>query len=318
MAAADAPARAFGRSARTETVLTPPSLSSLPAERDQLEFSSRSLVFPRDGDGLLRAWGPTDRPVVLGVEEDGARWRVRAWGTGPSAARAAVRSLFSLRDPLAGFYRWTARDPTLAEAARDFRGLRIPRDAGLYEALVHSVLGQQLSVRAATTIKARLFERTGAVIEAEGVEVPRVPTPGEIARLGEAGLRAVGASGAKARALLALAQREAAGAFGSRRFRGRSLPVAIARLDAEPGVGRWTAENALWRGLGRRDVFLAGDLGLRAALDAYGVVPRAHPEAAARAWADRRYPGWGSYATLYLWRRSVRDLASRRAAAGAG
>jgi len=85
--------------------------------------------------------------------------------------------------------------------------------------------------------------------------------------------------------------------------------AAVDRLDEEPGVGRWTAENALLRGLGRRDLFVAGDLGLRAALERFGAVPRAAPEADARAWADHHYPGWGSYATLYLWRRLVAAMA---------
>ncbi|MCI4360663.1 MAG: hypothetical protein L3J91_03090, partial [Thermoplasmata archaeon] len=70
------------------------------------------------------------------------------------------------------------------------------------------------------------------------------------------------------------------------------------------------AENALLRGVGRRDLFVAGDLGLRVALDRYGVVPRAAPEADARAWAERHYPGWGSYATLYLWRRLVTEASA--------
>jgi 3-methyladenine DNA glycosylase/8-oxoguanine DNA glycosylase len=86
---------------------------------------------------------------------------------------------------------------------------------------------------------------------------------------------------------------------------------AIERLDAEPGVGRWTAENALLRGVGRTDLFVAGDLGLRVALAEYGVLPRHAPEEAARAWADAHYPQWGSYATVYLWKKLVTDLRAR-------
>ena len=304
---APAPRRSFGAGDREVTYLTPPKLSSLPRETEQLEFSSRSMVFPNDGARLLRAWGPAEAPWVLGVEESGARWRVTAWGADGPTARQGVRSLFSLDHPLEEFYAQVRAEPVLRGTERRFRGLRLPRDASVYEALIHSILGQQLSVRAANTIKGRLIEAAGSTISVEGHEVPRMPTPAELSALGVDGLRRIGASGAKARALLSLAARRSAGAIDDAQFTTGSSDEAIERLDAEPGVGRWTAENALLRGVGRRDLFVAGDLGLRAALDRYGVVPRSAPEEHARAWADRHYPGWGSYATLYLWRRLVTE-----------
>jgi 3-methyladenine DNA glycosylase/8-oxoguanine DNA glycosylase len=300
----------FGRSHRIVTYLTPPALSSLPRETEQLEFSSRSLVFPHDGARILRAWGPAEAPWVVGVEEAGARWRVTAWGTDPATARRSVRDVFSLDHPLDEFYRLVRKEPVLRGTERRFRGLRLPRDASVYEALIHAILGQQLSVAAANTIKGRLIAATRSVVVVEGHEVPRMPSPLELESLGTDGLRRIGASGAKARALLALAARRRAGALDDALFVDGPSEAAIERLDAEPGVGRWTAENALLRGVGRRDLFVAGDLGLRVALDRYGVVPRAAPEAEARAWADRHYPGWGSYATLYLWRRLVAEASA--------
>ncbi len=299
---------------RTRTSLAPPRLSSLPAERDQLEYSSRSIAFASDGGRLLRAWGPPERPWLLAVEARGDRWQVDAWGADAPTARSAARALFSLDHPLEEFYRLVRRDRVLAGTERRFRGLRLPRDANLYESLVHAIVGQQLSVVAANAIQRRLFERTGSTLEADGIEVPCPPSPERLEGLGEAGLRSVGLSGAKARALTALA-----GRWPDLARRARSLAVgpldrARSSLTELPGVGPWTAENALLRGAGRRDVFVAGDLGVRVALDRYGVLPRTAPEARARAWAERQYPGWGSYATLYLWRRLVTE--SRAAAAG--
>ena len=316
MNAAPPPARRlFGRADRSTTFLTPPSPSSLPRERDQLEFSSRSIVFAQDGTFLLRAWGPAAAPWVLGVEESGERWKVHAWGVDPPAARAAVRALFSLDHPLPEFYRLVRREPLLRGTERRFRGLRLPRDANLYEALVHAILGQQLSVAAANTIKGRLIVAADAALEVEGNPVPRLPTPAELSALGIDGLRKIGASGAKAHSLLSLAERTSTGALHEDQFQRGSSAEAIERLDAEPGVGRWTAENALLRGVGRRDLFVAGDLGLRVALDRFGAVPKSAPEEEARAWGDRWYPGWGSYATLYLWRRLVTETPARAAKA---
>jgi DNA-3-methyladenine glycosylase II len=278
-----------------------------------LEYSSRSIVFARDGPRILRAWGTPERPWVVGVEARGGRWKVEAWGAGPVQARAAVRALFSLDHALPEFYRLTRREPTLSGTERRFRGLRLPRDATVYESLLHAIIGQQLSVRAALAIQRRLFDRTASVLSAGGVEVPSVPAPVALRRLGGDGLRATGLSGAKCRAILEMADAGPNGLTRDPSLATVPLDRALARLVELRGVGRWTAENCLLRGTGRTDVFVAGDLGIRVALDEYGIVPRTASEDAARAWAAHWYPGWGSYATLYLWRKLVAD---RRATAG--
>ncbi len=293
---------------RTVTYLTPPRLSSLPAAAGQLEYSSRALVFPRDGGGILRAWGDPEDPWVVRVEEEGSRWRITAWGAGPAEARRAVRTIFSLDDPLEEFYRAAGSEPVLRDTPRRFAGLRIPRDGSLYESLVHAVIGQQLSVAVATTMERRLVALAGAVQRVDGSDVPYLPGPRRYLALGPEEVATIGLSRAKRSALEGIARTALAGELEPlAEFLSADRETAIARLDALPGVGQWTAENALLRGAGRRDLFLAGDLGIRVALAAYGVLPREAPEAEARAWGDRWYPGWGSYATLYLWRKWVAD-----------
>jgi len=291
----------------TRTSIVPPRLASLPAARAQLEYSSRSIVFSGDGERLLRAWGSPERPWVLAVEPGGARWTVEAWGAGPRTARAAARSLFSLDHPLEEFYRLVRADPVLRGTERRFRGLRLPRDANVYEALLHSIVGQQISVAAANAIKRRLLDGLGVSLDADGVSVPCVPPPSRILAAGAEGLRPFGLSAAKARALVELAHWVRDGAPSSGELARRPLSAACAELESLRGVGRWTAENALLRGVGRTDVFVAGDLGLRVALARFGALTRDAPEEQVRAWGDRWYPGWGSYATLYLWRKLVAE-----------
>ena len=291
----------------TRTSIAPPRIASLPAARAQLEYSSRSIVFAGDGARLLRAWGAPERPWVLAVEPRGARWGIEAWGAGPRTARAAARALFSLDHPLEEFYRLVRTEPVLRGTDRRFRGLRLPRDANVYEALLHSIVGQQISVAAANAIKRRLLDGLGVVLEADGICVPCVPPPSRLLAAGADGLRPYGLSAAKARALVALARWVGNGAPSSEALARRSLPAARTELELLPGVGRWTAENALLRGAGRRDVFVAGDLGLRVALARFGALARDVPEERVRAWGERWYPGWGSYATLYLWRKLVTE-----------
>ena len=297
---------------RTVTAIDPPRLASLPAVRDQLESSSRAIAFAFDGPRLLRAWGAPGRPWVVAIEDRGARWTVEAWGAGPAEARRAAREIFSLEHPLEQFYALVSREPVLRGTERRFRGLRLARDASVYEALLHAIIGQQLSVRSARAIQLRLYEATGGSLDAGGIRVPRVPTPGELGSLSSDALRSIGLSRAKSEALRALAGWARHRPPTAAALAAAPLSEAVELLDRLPGVGRWTAENALLRGAGRRDVFVAGDLGVRAALADYGAVRRTQPENAARAWAERHYPGWGGYATFYLWRKLVAD---RRAAA---
>ena len=298
-------------SGRTVTYVTPPRLSRFPDLGDPLEYARRGMVVTPDGRGIWRAWGEPDAPWPLRAEPNGGRWRVEARGASPSRARQAAREMFSFDHPLEEFYHLVRREPVLRGTERSFRGLRLPRDASLYEALVSAVIGQQLSVRAAATLARRLRDATGSYVEADGLELPTVPSPRAIRRLGLPGLRRTGLSRVKSHSLLALAHSQEKLRFGASEFQALTTEAAIERLDQEPGIGRWTAENALLRGVGRTDLFVAGDLGLRVALARYGVLPRHAPEEVARAWARAHYPNWGSYATIYLWKKLVADRTPR-------
>ncbi|MHB1435119.1 MAG: DNA-3-methyladenine glycosylase family protein [Thermoplasmata archaeon] len=289
------------------TYLTAPRLARFPRPDDPLEYSSRSVLLVGDGRRLLRVWGAPEAPWVLGVEPEGSRWRIEGPEIAPARLRAAARAFFSLDHPLEEFYRRVRLDPVLRGAERRFRGVRLPRDPHPYESLIHSIVGQQISVRAAAAIKLRLMERGSVRLEHDGLQIPHLPTPAEIRRLGVDGLRSVGLSAAKARAILSLADPATVARLGRTDWAARPLEAAREDLIELPGVGRWTAENVLLRSAGRTDVFVAGDLGLRVALDRYGAVPRTAPESDARAWAERWYPGWGSYATFYLWRRLTEE-----------
>jgi DNA-3-methyladenine glycosylase II len=90
------------------------------------------------------------------------------------------------------------------------------------------------------------------------------------------------------------------GELDRERFAILSDEDAIRRLCEIKGVGRWTAEIVLMRGLGRTDVFPAGDLGLQAALQELRRMRSRPSENALRKIAER-WSGWRSYAAFYLW-----------------
>lgn len=298
--------------APTLTWIASPGPTVMPTAPGSLDYSRRGLAFAPDGREVFRTWGSPERPWVLAVAPGSSRWTIRAWGADGPAARRAVREMFSLGDPIPEFYRLTRNEPVLRGVEHRFRGLRAPRDAHPYESLLQAVLGQQVSVASANATRRRLFARFAEPIVVDGLAVPRVPAPSRLAAAPLDELRRVGLSRAKARTVRELARR-AADLPAVNVMRRRRPEFGRAALEALPGVGRWTAENVLLRGAGRRDIFLGGDLAVRVALDRFGAVPREAPEGVARRWAEEHYPGWGSYVTLYLWRRLAEEASARTA-----
>jgi len=171
-------------------------------------------------------------------------------------------------------------------------GLRVPGAFDPFETTVRCVLGQQVSVRAATTLSGRVAAALGepATTPFTGLD-RRFPTADVVAGSDESAIARLGMPGARARAILALAQAFAAGDL--KLARSGDPAAALARLVELPGVGDWTAQYLSMRTLGWPDAFPASDLVLRKALG--GVTARA-ATTRAEAWRPFR-----AYAVLHLW-----------------
>lgn len=207
----------------------------------------------------------------------------------PLAAR--LRALFDLdaRPDLVTAH--LGGDPLLRRAVRRRPGLRIPGAFDGFEVAARVVLGQQVSVRAATTLAGRLAARLGEPIETPFPALRLLhPAAAAVAAAGEDRIAGLGMPGARARALLALARAVERGELALERG---ASPDAGERLRSLPGVGEWTAQVVAMRALGDPDAFPAGDLGVRRALG--GLPP---PQALARAEAWRP---WRAYAAMHLW-----------------
>ncbi|WP_156782668.1 DNA-3-methyladenine glycosylase family protein [Acidihalobacter yilgarnensis] len=150
--------------------------------------------------------------------------------------------------------------------------------------LCASIIGQQLSTRAAGTIRARLETLLGGP-----------PTAVSLVAADVEALRGAGLSGGKVRYLQEIATRSLDGRLDFTALWTLPDTDALACLTEVPGIGRWTAEMFLIFGLGRLDVFAPGDAGLRRAIRTlYG--DDAPPDAVSALWAPYR-----SVASWYLW-----------------
>ena len=215
-----------------------------------------------------------------------------------------ARFLWGLNDDAEGHHASMASDRDMAPLLERFGALRIVRAPDLYEALLVAVIGQQVSVQAAQSVRRRLMQNMGTRVtgdNAPGQENHYLyPTAQQLIKAGELALREQGLSRQKSIYLLEIAHRAATGELDREAFATLSDENALRRLCEIKGVGRWTAEIALMRGLGRNDVFAAGDLGLQVAVQELRGMPERPSEKALRKIAER-WKGWRSYAAFYLW-----------------
>jgi AraC family transcriptional regulator of adaptative response / DNA-3-methyladenine glycosylase II len=230
--------------------------------------------------------------------------RVTALGT----IVARLRRLFDLDADIVAIDEHLSLDPSMAARVARRPGVRVPGTWDAFELAVRAVLGQQISVAAATTLAGRLASRHGEPLDFGGPDAPRLlfPTPGALAA---ADLKAIGLTGARAGALRALAAAVAADPNLLRS--GQTLDDTVRALGLLPGVGTWTAHYIAMRALGEPDAFPASDLGLLRAMETSGVRPTA-VQLARRAEAWRP---WRSYAAMRLWvQGGVSDAAPERGA----
>jgi AraC family transcriptional regulator of adaptative response / DNA-3-methyladenine glycosylase II len=199
-----------------------------------------------------------------------------------------VRGMFDLAADPEQFARQARRDPLLASRIADKPGLRVPGSWDGFELAVRAVLGQQVTVRGATTLAGRLVREFGKPFGGPQGLTHLFPTAEKLA---DADLSRIGLPRARAHTIRSLAR---AVDDGKLSFSGIvNVEDFIARFCELPGIGNWTAQYVAMRALGEPDAFPAGDLGL---LHAAGLQHARELETRAEAW----HP-WRAYAAMYLW-----------------
>lgn len=181
----------------------------------------------------------------------------------------------------------------LGELAEAHPGLRVPGAFDGFEMAVRAILGQQVSVKAATTLAGRYAATFGGPLETpfEGLTVI-TPTVERVAGLEVQELTGLKITGARAASIIALAQ-----AVTAKRISLQppgDVEGTVARLLELPGIGEWTAQYIAMRALSWPDAFPHTDLGLRKAL--HENRPKAILEIA-QPWRP-----WRAYAAMHLWK----------------
>lgn len=269
-------------------------------------FGARAIagVESVDADVYRRVVPGDSGPGVVEIGDTGSALEVRVHGVAPASLFAlaqVLRDVFDTDAPIHEIAAALSPEPLLAAELARTPGIRAPGAWDRFELLVRAILGQQVSVAAATTFAGRIAERYGeplpaALAAATGLK-RAFPSA---ARLMRARLETLGIVSARAATIRRVARAMHTGELVLDPSADRE--TLRSELTSIKGIGAWTAEYVLLRALKDPDAFPAADLGLLKGVTPEGA-DRATPRQLER--QSRAWQPWRAYAALLLWQRAA-------------
>ena len=178
-------------------------------------------------------------------------------------AEEAVKFIFNLDIDLCSFYNDVKNEQTMYHITRQLYGLKNPTTPTVYEALVDSIVEQQISIKVAHTIEERLVKKFGETLTLNGESFYAHPTPQNIACASLEEIRNCGLSKRKAEYIQQTAELIVNGKLDLEHLKTNPHPEEIIlELDAIRGIGVWTAELTMLRGMQKLDALPADDFGI--------------------------------------------------------
>ena len=219
-----------------------------------------------------------------------------------------ISRIFNLNLDLNPFYHKVENDKVMGKLINQLRGLKSPITPTIFEALIDSIIEQQISLKAAHSIENRLIKRFGDSMKVEGETYYAYPSPKNLAHLELQDLRNSGVSFRKAEYIQDLSfdivngelELETVGELDN-------TQEMVEELSKIRGVGVWTAELTLLRGLRRFDALPADDIGLRRAISHFyrddAKISATEAREIASSWGK-----WKGLAGFYLIMAEILDL----------
>ena len=210
------------------------------------------------------------------------------------ALLSRVRALFDLNARPDLIAKHLSRDPVLAAAVKANPGRRVPGAFNGFEMGTRAILGQQVTVKAATTIACRFVEAFGEPVVTPFAGLNRLtPVPARVAAASVDEIARHGILAARSKSIIALAQAHGAGVLSLDGGTHHNPDDSIRRLAELPGIGQWTAHYIAMRALRWPDAFPKEDIAVRKRL---GGVTAKEAEVLSQAWRP-----WRSYAVMHVW-----------------
>ena len=224
------------------------------------EFYRRALV-PGDQissepiEIVTMQTGPPERPALHVTAHAVNRSRELE-----TALRSTVERMLGVNTDLRAFYAFAAKQKHLGGLISSLTGVKPPRYPTLFEALLNAISCQQVSLHVGIMLLNRVVENFGRPAPSDDL-LRACPAPRDLAALSSGDLRALGYSASKERAILELSRAIASDELDLNSFRELDDDAALERLTSLRGIGRWSAEYALLRGMGRLNIFPGDDVG---------------------------------------------------------
>ena len=271
-----------------------------------LKRSPREILHRCDGDRVIKALQVNGDVVVVSLSFDDGELVLEFQTGKPSASAqgevvAYIREWFDLDSDLKPFYALAKKDELLKPLVKKFHGYRIIGQPDLFESLVWAVIGQQINLSFAYTIKQRFVENFGEAITLGSQSYFLFPQPQRVANLVDEDLLALQFSRQKSKYARGIAEAFASGEISKEKLRSVPLEQAKEQLMKIKGIGNWTANYALMKTFRYPDAFPLEDAGLHNAIrNQLNLTEKPSLDRVKKIF--KKYKGWEAYATLYLWK----------------
>ncbi len=268
--------------------------------------SPRELLHRVEGDEIFKALKIENSIILCSIklDKDSLRVKFLIGNPNPKQKERAVnyiREWFDLDTDLRPFYEMAKKDALLKDLTKKYHGYRIVGQPDLFESLVWAVLGQQINLQFAYTLKQRFVEKYGEQIELNGTSYFIFPTPEVVSKIGVEALLALQFSRQKAKYTIGIAEVFMRDEVSKEKLKGRTLQNAKEELIKIKGVGNWTANYALMKTFRYPDAFPLEDAGVHNAIKNLKKM-KGKPSLEQVKRIFKKYKGWEAYATLYLWK----------------
>lgn len=257
-------------------------------------------------DGVVKLLQVDGEQVLFKVKSPGKGLVIEFLNSAPSSAvkkrvKKFVYEWFDLETDLLPFYKLAKKDDLLKDLVKKHYGYRIIGQPDLFESLVWAVLGQQINLQFAYTLKQRFVENFGERLLWKGQDYFLFPTPAKVTTLTDSDLLPLQFSRQKSKYSVNIAEAFVSGAISKEKFKGLPLQEAKEILMKVKGVGNWTANYALMKTFRYPDAFPLEDAGVHNAIkNLKGMKKKPSLNQVKRIF--KKYKGWEAYATLYLWK----------------
>jgi DNA-3-methyladenine glycosylase II len=268
--------------------------------------SPRELLHQVEDQFIYKALRVGQKEVVLRIQHDEDHLVVKIMNNEiPHSEKEViakyVNEWFDLETDLRPFYAMATKDALLSPLIKKYEGYRIVGQPDLFESLVWAVLGQQINLAFAYTLKQRFVEQFGSRISYQGKPYFLFPSPETTALLNDEKLLPLQFSRQKSKYVVLIAQAFASGEVSKEKLKGLPLQEAKEQLMKIKGIGNWTANYALMKTFRYPDAFPLEDAGVHNAIKNLKKM-KAKPTLEQVKRIFKKYKGWEAYATLYLWK----------------